>query len=182
MQDTLLAAVVAGRDEPAWLAGVMRKQALLVARGTVRRRRRESTTFAWGESAENGPDAATTIERAEALRQIRCAVNALSPALRRVAMLALHGLDADEIRWILRLTPTAFRQRLTALRRAISGWPDSDRAAAAHLGAEAGTANDMGPPIGPLRRTLKAAMADRAALGTHDHDGHPLLVRSGAHT
>ncbi len=42
VQETLLAGMVAGRHDLPWLSGVLRRQAAMVARTAVRRRRREA--------------------------------------------------------------------------------------------------------------------------------------------
>jgi len=176
VQDTLLAAVEQGRacdrEDAAWLAAVLRRQAALRVRGQVRRRRRErwAATAPLAEPAgpaeTAGPAPDTT------------ALGRLPPASRQVAVLALHGLDAGEIRWILRLDAAAFRQRLARLRRALAALEPAaraDLAEAARRGPLRG-----GLACGPLRRALKAALRG-PALGTHDPDGHLLVLRGRGH-
>ena len=102
VQDVLVAAVIAGRADPAWLAGTLRRQAAFAARGAVRRRRREQAAGPSLHAPSPGP-----VEAPPTLPP-------MPPAARRVARLALHGLGADEIRWLLRITPQAFRQRLVS--------------------------------------------------------------------
>lgn len=170
VQDALLAALEAGREDPAWLDGVLRHQAAMSARTAVRRRRREAAVAEAGatEHAEPFPVAPNPL-----LRQ-------LPPAARRVAVLALHGLDAGEIRWILGLADTAFRQRLTRIRKALGELPPAQRAEAQALAYLRDPARAVELQFGLVRRALKAALAGRAGIGTHDADGHLIVIR-GAH-
>lgn len=174
LQDALLAAIEAGRDDAPWLEGVLKHRAAMTARGEGRRRRREAlcaepdATGALAASADPAP------ARDYLLRS-------LPPAARRVAVLALHGLSAEEIRWILGLADTAFRQRLTRIRRALGELPPAQRAEAQALAYLRDPARAVELQFGLVRRSLKAALAGRAGLGTHDADGHLVVIR-GAHT
>lgn len=176
VQETLLAAVEQhrpGEGDEAWLASVLRRQAALRARGEMRRRARERIAQAHAP-AQPGPDEALAATTAP-----RTFLQALPPASRRVAVLVLHGLDAAEIRWILGLEAPAFRQRLVRLRRALAGL-------APVLGEEVLEAARRGPvrmdglDLGRLRRLLLAALRG-PGLGTHDPDGHLLLVARRGH-
>ncbi len=171
LQDALLAGIEAGRDDPAWLEGVLKNQAAMAARSALRRRRREALCA----PAESGLDAEapqdTTAARAHLLRS-------LPPSARRVAVLALHGLSAQEIRWILGLADTAFRQRLTRIRRALGELPPALRAQAQALAYVRDPARAVDLQLGWVRRSLKAALAGGAGLGTHDADGHLVVIRS----
>lgn len=172
VQNTLLIALEAGRFDPAWLAGVMRRQAAMTVRGAVRRRRREAVA-----APDDGslPDAPAAPDPQSLLQR-------LSPAARRVAVLALHGLSADEIRWILQLSPAAFRQRLTSIRKTIGALPPEQRAESLALAYVRDPARTVELQFGLVRRALKSALRDAAGLGTHDLDGHLLVIRGGAHT
>jgi DNA-directed RNA polymerase specialized sigma24 family protein len=172
VQDTLLAALEAGRDDAAWLEGVMRQQAAMAARGAVRRPRREAAMH--GPAAEGTAVVETTASANPLLRQ-------LPPSARRVAVLALHGLDAGEIRWILGIADTAFRQRLSRIRRALGELSPAQRAEAQALAYVRDPARTVELQFGLVRRALKAALAGRAGLGSHDADGHLIVIR-GAHT
>ncbi|MEN5116176.1 hypothetical protein ABE488_02410 [Luteimonas sp. TWI662] len=169
VQEVLLAAILAGRTDAAWLAGTLRRQAALAARGAVRRRRREDAV---GECLH--------------ARQA-CDVPALPalppmpPAAQRVARLVLHGLDAAEIRWLLGISPQAFRQRLVSVRKSVAAAPAEVRAALrAFAAAPVPHRAPMPRPMGPARRVLQSAGLG-GALGTHDPSGHLLLIRRGAH-
>jgi DNA-directed RNA polymerase specialized sigma24 family protein len=171
VQDTLLAALEAGRDEPAWLEGVMRQQAAMAARGAVRRRRREA---AIDEPLPSAPAHDVAETRANPL------LRQLPPAARRVAVLALHGLDAAEIRWILGVADTAFRQRLSRIRRALGELPPAQQAEARAMAYLRDPVRAVELQFGLVRRALKSALAGRPGLGTHDADGHLIVIR-GAH-
>jgi DNA-directed RNA polymerase specialized sigma24 family protein len=180
VQDSLLAALEAGRgdrgaagDDAAWLVGVIRNQAALRARSAIRRRRREAAVAAEDvvedmPSDEHSPPAAMLAR--------------LPPAARRVAVLALHGLNADEIRWILALSPTAFRQRLTSIRKVIGALSPVQRAEALALAYVRDPARSVDLQFGLVRRALKAALRGHDGIGTHDVDGHLIVLRGRAHT
>lgn len=171
VQDTLLSALQAGRQDAPWLAGTLRRQAALQVRSAVRRRRRERVV----SLPEHGDLAmASTIDRAPML----AVLGPLSPAARRLATLALHGLNADEVRWILGISDAAFRQRLTSIRKHLLRLPDAARAG--RMIASERDAGDGGAlPFGLIRRALKAALHGSDGLGTHDADGHLIVLRRG---
>lgn len=172
LQDALLAAIEAGRDDAPWLEGVLKHRAAMTARGEGRRRRREALC------AE--PGATVAVAPADPSPARESLLRSLPPAARRVAVLALHGLSADEIRWVLGLADTAFRQRLTRIRKALGELPPAQRAEAQALAYLRDPARAVELQFGLVRRSLKAALAGRAGLGTHDADGHLLVIR-GAH-
>ena len=114
LHEALLAGVKAGRlefgnpKEKAWLSGVMRNLSASTARSASRRKQRESRWAGEEQTPlqtelDSVPDGETVLSR-------------LSKGSRRVAVLALHGMNQDEICYVLQLKPAAFRQRLTALR------------------------------------------------------------------
>jgi DNA-directed RNA polymerase specialized sigma24 family protein len=176
VQDVLVVALEAGRGDPAWLHGVMRNLAALQARGAVRRRQREQADV---------PEA--SVESAEAVAasaapHVRELLGAMPPSARRTATLALHGLCADEIRWILGLSDTAFRQRLTTIRKAIARMTARSPGLLWLPASPDGAPRSVELQFGIVRRALKAAIGDTAGLGTHDVDGHLLVIHSPAHT
>ncbi len=171
VQDALLIALEQGRqDDSAWLAGVIRNQATMQARSAVRRRRREAAVAA----DEITPVSEYAAPSATAL------LGCLSPAARRVAVLALHGLNADEIRWILSISATAFRQRLTSIRKTLGALPPSQRAEAMALAYVRDPARSVELQFGLIRRALKAALRGVDGIGTHDADGHLIVLRAAA--
>ena len=172
LQDTLVAGLQAGRDDHAWLVGTMRQLAAMTARTAVRRRRREQDAVITDVTAIDTTGAMKPAAVDELLR-------ALPPAGRRLVTLALHGLDAEEIRWILAITPTAFRQRLTSIRKVLQRLPN----VAVDVETAMGAPRTGDHSFGLMRRALKAALHGRDGLGSHDHDGHLLLLRrSPPHT
>ena len=147
------------------------------ARSAIRRRRREAAIDG-GDVVDDAqrvpPSASTLLER-------------LPPAARRVAVLALHGLNAEEIRWILGLSATAFRQRLTSIRKTLAALAPAQRAEAMALAYVRDPARSVDLQFGLVRRTLIAALRGTRriaadGIGTHDADGHLLVLRGHAHT
>jgi hypothetical protein len=155
-------------ERRAFLRGALRKHAAFQARTEARRRGREAR---WQAARE----AATGVEP-QPWRFSPELLDQLSPALRVVAALASAELGPREIRSVLRLTDTAFRKRLSELRRAV-------REASA-----AGVAVVCQPPaayaLGARRAELLANLRDHPtwAIASHDPDGHPLIFsRVDAH-
>lgn len=181
VQETLVAALQAGRDDLPWLYGVLRRQAALQARTAARRRRREHAV-----AIDRVDTTDTTDTDAVPPPAIAAVLDGLPPAARRVAVLALHGLSADEIRWLLGLSATAFRQRLTSIRRKLAATAPASRSESLALAYLRDPARSADLQFGQIRRALKAAMPMGEGLGGHDLDGHLLLIRSpargGAHT
>ena len=128
LQSALLAALESGRTDLAapetrrWLSGVIRNRAAFDARTSARRRRREngwSETY-WPEPAL-GEQAAQ--RRSVEPRTGEATLPALPPALRLTALLALSGHTRREIGWLLNLSDTALRQRISQLKRALAAAP-----------------------------------------------------------
>lgn len=175
VQDTLLAALETGRSDDAWLHGVLRNQAAMAARGAVRRRGRERV------AVDSSDDVIDPCDADDAPPDPKPLLARLPRAARKVLVLALNGLSADEIRWILQLTPAAFRQRLTSIRKVLATLPPSLREAAVALAQPRDPSRHDDLPVGLIRRSLIAALRGDDAMGTHDHDGHLLVIQSGAH-
>ena len=174
LQSALLAALESGRTDLAspetrrWLSGVIRNRAAFDARTSARRRRRDS---AWSEDVfphtERGGGGSPRL-RGETAGPAATLPN-LSPSLRLTALLALSGHTRQEIGWLLNLSDTALRQRISQLKRALDNAPAPDAA-----------------PTGPLafgrirRALLGPARRANAFLASHDPDGH-LFVVSRSH-
>lgn len=154
VQDTLIAAFEAGRDwhddtTQRWMSGVLRRRAAFVHRTATRRRARER------RYAEILPPSQTP-ESGRPLPE-------LPPSLRLVARLAAAGCTRDEIAWVLDLAPTALRQRVSTARRRLQGH-----------GAPAMPVPTLLP--GPVRRAVLPASQRQQGLGTHDPDGHLIVL------
>ncbi len=174
LQSALLAALESGRTDLAspetrrWLSGVIRNRAAFDARTSARRRRRDS---AWGEDVFPRTErvgGGSPRLRGETVGPAATLPN-LSPSLRLTALLALSGHTRQEIGWLLNLSDTALRQRISQLKRALDNAPAPDAA-----------------PTGPLafgrirRALLGPARRENAFLASHDPDGH-LFVVSRSH-
>jgi RNA polymerase sigma-70 factor (ECF subfamily) len=174
LQEALLIALEAGRSpladdgDAAWCTGVLSLRARARARAAGRRRSRET---AWAELRP-------AITSSAPLPVPLGPLGALPPSARQLALLVLHGLGGEEIRWLLGLSPAAFRQRVAVLRRALRHWSAEEREAG--LGAPGQRPRPLA--VGLLRRTLARSLrlpiAEAPAVGTHDPDGHPLLLRA----
>jgi DNA-directed RNA polymerase specialized sigma24 family protein len=164
LQAALLAALEAGRTDLSspetrrWLSGVIRNRAAFDARTSARRRRRES---AWDALRTGAPGGASMDGRETTLPD-------LPPALRLTALLAVSGHTRREIGWLLNLSDTALRQRISQLKRALADAPAPDASPAGSLA------------FGRIRRALLGpARRENAFLASHDPDGH-LFVVSGS--
>jgi RNA polymerase sigma-70 factor (ECF subfamily) len=165
LHDALLEALRTGRTDFAdranqrWFAGVLRNRAAMDARTAVRRMGRERNRVR---------------DRAEQVASVpsELFIDTLPPAARRVAVLIIAGLNRDEIMAALQIAPTAFRQRLTTIRRAWKELPASRRAA---LSIDAG-GRVNGLDLGLLRRALLANVRRFGGVGTHDPDGHLIVL------
>ncbi len=174
LHEALLAGVQAGRGDfsgeadRAWLAGTIRNMAAETARGASRRRARE-TRWSAEQSQRTEPEAAP-VDAGDILA-------VLSGGTRRAAVLALYGMNADEIQYVLGLKPPAFRQRLTALRRALGTLPEPLRREALALAyTRPRRDGESRFDFGLIRRALLARVRGSHALGTHDPDGHLLAI------
>jgi DNA-directed RNA polymerase specialized sigma24 family protein len=166
LQYALVAAIEAQRadmtrsENRRWLVGVLRNRARHEARSAVRRRQREGA-YVWGDL---GPEAPGD-EGAELL------VAALPPALRTTALLALTGHTKPEIGWLLGLSDTALRKRLSDIRQRCRGSEANLRSLA---GAPQG---DL--PFGILRKALIRRVRNGGVMfGSHDPDGHLFILSS----
>ena len=171
LQATLLVAVEAGRatatrENQRWMAGVLRHQAALAARGAIRARHRETAWQRCQAPAETG---------AQSDPSQRAAIGQLPRSLRIVLLLALSGHTRGEIRHLLGLSDQALRQRLSQLRRR---WAQLVKSGEVE-------ASSQHPAHGPLPYgTVRSALLPMVRrmgplLATHDPDGH--LFAIGAH-
>lgn len=177
LQDALLEAVRAGRTDLSqsvnlrWLQGTIHHLGAMRARGAVRRRVREA---AWTRDRDDAtPAQAPTAWWADDAA-LRATLDALPPALRQVADLALAGHDRREIAWLLRIGDATLRQRIASLRRRLAPVGSDDLLAASMAPPEP----LLALPLGLIRRALLPVVVARDGTGAHDPDGH-LLVLAG---
>lgn len=166
LQDALLAAVAAGQADlrdaanRRWLAGVIRNRATFAARTAARRTRRETR---WVSEAPPAVADAPVLPVDEMLRE-------LPPSLKAVAALALTGHSRREIAYLLRLTDTALRQRLSGLKRALAA------RGIAMPAATPGLTLDLA--YGRIRDALLPKLVKEGGLfASHDPDGHLFVIR-----
>lgn len=158
-------------EDERWLCGVIRNLGAQRARGELRRRRREADSAA--PESIPFPDSSPQSVKLDAM------LLPMSPAARAVAILILHGLNVDEICWIYRLSNTAFRQRLTSIRKALNALPAEVRGEA--LATALHRRGLPGLELGLIRRALRTTLDQVPGIGTHDPDGHLIVVSSSAH-
>lgn len=176
LHEALIAGLQVGRREfatladRAWLAGTLRNIAKESARGASRRRLRETR---WAEGQ------ATTVAEHASGTNANDILARLSEGTLRVAVLAVYGMNADEIQYVLGLKPPAFRQRLTALRRALGALPEPLRSEALALAyTKPRRVGESRLDFGLIRRALLHRVRGSRALGTHDPDGHLLAIET----
>ena len=133
-----------------------------------RRRKRETV---YRETSNSG-----TSTRAQFPKDF---IAGLSPSLRVISRLINCALNKQEIAYLLNITDTALRQRFTALRREWKHHIDSGGEGPEYI-------RETNTPFqkGLLRRSLvhSFVVPEGRAIGTHDPDGHLLIVRtSSAH-
>jgi RNA polymerase sigma-70 factor (ECF subfamily) len=146
-------------------------------RGLLRRRRREESTA--GVGLTQAAAAGAEVEDGASSSAVRGWVwhadflASLPRSLRVVARLASADLCAAEIRWLLGLTDTALRQRLTALRRAVGAAGEAPTLPASE------PRSSFGGPRAWLLAGLRRQQG--RVVATHDPDGHVILLRIGPH-
>lgn len=164
VQDALVIAIEAGRHDladpanAAWLRGVVRNRARMTARTARRRKSREghwqSTHVVHEPTKTDMPDILAD----------------LTPALRGLAALVLTGHNRREIAYLLNLSDTALRQRVSALKRHLR----AKGLAAPH--ELVGLNLDLA--YGRIRDALLPVLQRHGGIfASHDPDGHLFIVR-----
>lgn len=170
LHNALITAIAAGRQDltdaanAAWFVGVIRNTALMEARSAGRRKRREV-----GQAPIEQAKASSNDE----VEAWLAAVSLLPRGARSVAVLALHGLNRKEIASILGLNDASLRQRLTSVRKAMIKLDPAARPAdLPNLRSTIRTRLELGL----LRRALLSVLLREGDLGTHDPDGHLIVL------
>lgn len=171
LHDALLVAARDGVDleEDAgqrWIGGVLRNVSRHQARTDQRRRKREATSSA---SADAEADLNMGGREPQSWQ-------ALPPASRRVVALALHGMGKREICAALGLSDAAFRQRLAVARRVLGQLPEDLLADTLARAQDRRRQRGDDVPLGLLRRALLRSLRSQSSVGTHDLDGHLVIV------
>lgn len=175
LHDALLIAAEQGRIDLAleenrrWLTGVLRNRSAMTARTAMRVRDREGKITSVSTSQE--PSSPIISSPSSFLLT-------LTPSIRRLALLILYQMPRHEIEHVLGITPVAYRQRLVALRTAVERIPIDEREeyGESMLRRRSGAVDDIA--LGTLRRALLWQLRHTGeGIGTHDPDGHPLLIR-----
>jgi DNA-directed RNA polymerase specialized sigma24 family protein len=150
-------------ERQAWLRGVARRRAAFVLRGSARRKRRELLA-----------GAPLAVESSSWIWE-PWFLTSLPRSLRSLATLASADLCAAEVRWLLEITDTALRQRLSALRRALRGCEELPTLPAPEPEPRAA--------FGARRAQVLAHLQRRGgrAIATQDPDGHVIFLRMDAH-
>src|SRR5262249_16132222 len=143
-----------------WFSGILRRQAAFNGRTQARRQRRElQSAPPAGERSQHDP-----VEIEQFLAK-------LPRTARTVVILLLHGMNPLEISHALKISPAAFRQRLTTIRETLRDLsPDFQKTAAALAGYQKPDASGL--ELGLIRRSLLKLVRRDADIGTHDPDGH----------
>lgn len=170
VQDALLIAVEHDRfdltqpSNQSWLRGVIRKQGAMKVRSAIRRRRREDY-FAQILATPDCQIQHSTLHEF---------VTGLPRSLRQTVLLLVSLHSKDEISWLLGLSDTAFRKRISDIRRL---WRLNS---ADKLQPAVGLTGDLA--YGIIRQSLLARMRQpgntQRTLGTHDPDGHLIQISS----
>lgn len=174
VQETLLVSIQNSRYDLPWLHGILQKQVAMQIRSKVRRRRREEIILDEAQSSD--------VEASQPSQSISMLIRSLPTASRQVAVLAIHGLNTEEIRYVLGIAPTAFRQRLTTIRKSLGKLSEGQSGEALAFAYVREPQRSVELQLGLIRRALKAALYGGQCIGTHDLDGHLIIIRQEAHT
>jgi RNA polymerase sigma factor (sigma-70 family) len=177
LHEAVLAAIRAGRRDladaanAAWFFGVLRNQARMAARAAGRRKLREAETVRQARETPVEP------ERDELDAFLSAVVDRLPRAARAVAVLAIAGLDRREIAHILQINDAALRQRLATIRKEWSRLDPAERPSELpRLRSTLRTRLELGA----IRKALLRILQSRGRFGTHDPDGHLMVLDVGS--
>lgn len=184
LQEALIIAITENRldfslqSNQKWLAGVMRKKALQESR-TISRRKKRDEVYTSAKPQISGASQVEDVDHSK--DTLNTFLNSLAPAARKVAILIMHGLNRSEICTLLSLKDTAFRQRLTTIRKALGPLPPAmqqEVMALAYASRHKRDASAISLPVGLIRKALLRSLTNdtQRSLGTHDPSGHLIVV------
>jgi len=154
-----------------WFTGVLKRRGAMVVRTESRRRTREQGVEN-RLSIEQEPNESSYDDL-----KTRLLTN-LPPGARRVMVLVLAGLNRDEVQSALNLSSTSLRQRLTTIRKHIRSLPDELHLEALAIAYQRRVNREEDFDFGLIRRALHRIVKGADGIGTHDPDGHPLIINS----
>ncbi len=179
MQDSLLVAFKQDRldftmeQNRKWFTGVLKNRAAMMARSESRRKNREKISALTAKSSPSSDPEVSSHAGVDVKP-----LTELPPAARKVLALILSGLNRDEICSALSLSPSALRQRLTVIRKALKKLPEDLQREALALAYQrrAQGADDLA--FGLIRRALHRLLKQESGIGINDPDGHLLIIKS----
>lgn len=184
LQEALIVAVEQGRldfetdENQRWLAGVIKNLATMQARSAWRRKQREENY------ADDKSDLVAEASTDAASERVQHWLKELPASARKVAVLIMHGLNRQEICTLLGIADTAFRQRLTVLRRTLNPQSSDLRSEAMAMAyaSRLSSNKENTLPLGLIRKALINHLkslhpAAKGTVGTHDPSGHLIVIR-----
>lgn len=169
----------------AWLAGVIKNLLRQHQRQQLRSQRRDGEWLSHtSDPNDSAPVAFPDPDNPSNPDEIHDAhstalLQRLSPRQRQLFALIAHGLNRDEIRWILNINDNTLRQRIHALSQNLKPLAPEQRHQLLALAYHSRQRPDAPLDLGPIRRQLRQALRhtrNETQLGLSDPDGHLLIV------
>lgn len=170
MQSSLLVAFQENRldfsQEPnrKWFTGVLKNQAAMLARTEVRRKQRESAMEL--PAIPDEPEFQIYNSGRETF------LKRFPRSARTVLVLILAGLNRHEICALLNLTSATLRQRIRSIKKVVANKPIGKEALALSYNRRT---NPDDLALGLIRRSVRRLLKGEG-IGTHDPDGHPIIL------
>ncbi len=93
-------------------------------------------------------------------------------------VLILAGLNRDEVCFVLNLSSSTLRQRLTTIRKALKQLPEDLQREALAWAYQRRNERAEDIAFGLIRRSLQRLLQREPGIGTHDPEGHLLIIKS----
>ncbi len=155
-----------------WFTGVLKNQATMMARSEFRRRNREQIMA--NKVKSHSILNLDSVLQVEVNAQL---LNKLTPSTRKVMTLILSGFNRQEICSALKLSSDALRQRLSMIRKSFKKLPKDMQKEAIATAYQRRKENSDDLAFGLIRRALYRLLRDGSGIGTHDPDGHLLIIK-----